>query len=367
MSNEDTQLADSIVDQIEDLYEKIKFRTIFIIFVVAVGAILVLSFVKSLLAAPKDPWPLFIGNLGDIVVQGLGVSIVAGLVLELVFGGQRREATKRLLKRAAQTVVATIQTESRAQYEEMIRTLKVIKPLHYPTHVFRGTGSPDPEFNTALMKDLASSKHYYFQGTGGSWTALRMHHLPPKVSRVSIMLPDPSPDAPGYVSLIRYEMTLPHNRKARRTYEQIQHSWRSHIAQALVGLFLARGPVDFEISFLSKKFSNRFEIFDNAAYVCALERDEDSDRKPYPETLRFDKQTFTYPFLDYIVRNPGAPSSKFNITRNTTEAEMIEKLNELRLLGDLGASLDWTTQNAEFNAIKDSFTAFRTKHEPELL
>lgn len=289
------------------------------------------------------------------IVQLLVVNRTQETFLTQLVGATVKTQSAEHLNKVQATVSGVVTTSSK-YWASVIEVLHSSHVDYYPSHIFRESDEPSPEFNKILKEDLNRSTSYTFRGISGAYTAIRLKDGIHELERVRVILPD-TRDIATLRRRYNYECNLgttPPGTPAQQLHAQI----RDRIAMAFVGLYNARERANFSVTFMAGHFDDRFEVLDNAAYVSSYKLDEAPTRLRFLKVLRFAKNSQTYRYLKSSAEAAGK-STEVKLHSALSSEDMGLRLEELGFATQ-GAGLETLEQ------LQAEFAAYRLKHAADL-
>ncbi|SFQ49835.1 hypothetical protein SAMN05421810_108102 [Amycolatopsis arida] len=280
-------------------------------------------------------------------------AIGTGTLVTAVVGFGQTLITASASQRA---LVEPLVEESKRALRELSAEYRALNSEFFPTHVFEASSEPDPAFNKQMMRDLHSTRQYFFRGFSGRHAAARLL-LDHADRELRVIIADPR-DGVTMTGRTRY---LLRHEGAEADHESVRHKLRDDAWIGLVGLFLARTRcVRVDITAVTDPRIDRLEMFDDSVWLTLYSNARDASTL-YPRTLRFSERSFVYGMerADFLRVCASRTERHFEITPNTTREEFLALFHKIT-----GTAID----EERFRDFERRFHHFRQKftHAAEL-
>jgi len=216
-------------------------------------------------------------------LSAIGVNLLAAIVFALIFSALSDRVQQENLRLELAEQFKTLKEDMRADLQRTAST-------YLPTTTYRAASTFEDAFNRDITSALATTTFYGFRGTSAKYVAQRVKLARHRPLQVRVITLDPT-DEPSLRRRATDRLAQPGY--SGRSTDELVREIRDEIFMSVVALFDIREVCPVELLLVSEPLVTRVELFDDSVFVSWYQG-PDSTAVPFPETLRFQSQSFPY-------------------------------------------------------------------------
>jgi len=215
--------------------------------------------------------------------SAIGVNLFAAVVFALIFSWFSDRVQQENLR-------SELAEQFKSLKEDMRADLQRAASMYLPTKTYRAASTFEDAFNRDITSALAATTFYGFRGTSAKYVAQRIRLARHRPLQVRVITLDPT-DEPSLRRRATDRLAQPGY--SGRSTDELVREIRDEILMSVVALFDIRELCPVDLLLVSEPLVTRVELFDDSVFVSWYQG-PDSTGVPFPETLRFQSQSFPH-------------------------------------------------------------------------
>lgn len=253
------------------------------------------------------------------IMSALGLNLIASVIFAVIFSLVSSNIQERLLLERIEGTIAGVS-------QELLGKLAGYEAHYMPSATYEAGEQWNSPYNDDVTRSLTETTSYAFRGTSAKYVPSRLQRAHRgRLRQVDIIMLDPRARRTLEArAAIKRDQT-----RDSRSVRQVADDIADEILMSVVALFDCRHILPMRIAFVRNVAATRIELFDDAVFISWYQG-PDSARKPFPESLRFDKGTFPYEVRTQEFHGShGQADYPLEITKDFGESDLIQHLSTL--------------------------------------